>query len=81
VFGLSAALFGLGAAALLLFAIVAPGADQHNGFKIAIAFVISQTYILARVACRCATLGAQADLATKLWPARFQRTSISSTTP
>jgi hypothetical protein len=66
VFGLSAALLGLGLGFLLLYAVIAPGADQHNGFKIGIAFLISQTYVLGRVALRCVGIAAQAELATSL---------------
>ena len=66
VFGLSAALLGLGLGLLLLYAVIAPGADQHNGFKIGIAFLISQTYVLGRVALRCVGIAAQTDLATSL---------------
>jgi hypothetical protein len=66
VYGLSAAVLALGVGLLLLYAIVAPGAGQHNGFKIAIAFAISQTYILGRVALRCVGIAAQAELATVL---------------
>jgi hypothetical protein len=65
-FGLSAALLGLGLGFLLLYAVIAPGADQHNGFKIGIAFVLSQTYVLGRVALRCVGIAAQAELATSL---------------
>jgi hypothetical protein len=66
VYGLSAALLALGLGFVLLYAIVAPGADQHNGFKIAIAFCISQTYILGRVALRCVGIAAQTQLASTL---------------
>jgi hypothetical protein len=65
-FGLSAALLGLALGFLLLYAVIAPGADQHNGFKIGIAFVLSQTYVLGRVALRCVGIAAQAELATSL---------------
>jgi hypothetical protein len=66
VYGLSAGLLGLGLGFLLLYAVIAPGAGQHNGFKIGIAFVLSQTYVLGRVALRCLGIAAQAELATSL---------------
>jgi hypothetical protein len=66
VYGLSAALFALGVGLVLAYAVVAPGADQHNGFKVGIAFVISQTYIFGRVAMRCLGIAAQVELAATL---------------
>jgi hypothetical protein len=66
VYGLSAALLALGVGVVAAYAVVAPGADQHNGFKIGIAFLISQTYILARIALRVLGIAARVRLASAL---------------
>jgi hypothetical protein len=66
VYGLSAAVLGLGLVFLLLYALVAPGADQQSGFAIGMAVLVSQTYVFGRVALRCLGIAAQAELAAML---------------
>lgn len=61
-YGLSAVLFAIGVAVVLGYAVIAPGATQSNGFQLAIAFVISQTYILARITLRTWNLTAATSL-------------------
>ncbi len=65
-YGLSVGLLAAGVGVVLAFAVVAPGADQHNGFKVAIAFLVSQTYILARIALRVLGIAVRVDLASAL---------------
>jgi hypothetical protein len=62
VFGLSLALGMLGALVVFAYRVVAPGAAHSNGFQIGIAFMISQTYVLAKVGLRCLLLASQAKL-------------------
>lgn len=61
-YGLSAVLFGVSVAVVLGYAVVAPGATQSNGFQLSIAFVVSQTYIFARIGLRIWSLAATATL-------------------
>ena len=62
IYGLSALVLGLGAAVVAAYWVFAPGANQHNGLLVAIAFAISQTYVIAKVVLRCLGLAAHARL-------------------
>ncbi|MCX4242199.1 hypothetical protein [Paraliomyxa miuraensis] len=62
VVGIAAILGAIGLALLVLYSFLAPGADQGNPFKILVAFLISQTSVVARVVMRAWGLASEQAL-------------------
>jgi hypothetical protein len=62
VLGVAVILGALGLALLLVSWAIAPGAGHHNGFQILVAFVISQTSVMARVGLRALALASEQAL-------------------
>ncbi|MEM9462265.1 MAG: hypothetical protein AAGF11_49380 [Myxococcota bacterium] len=70
VVGVQLILGAVGLALLLAYWAIAPGADQGNPFKILIAFLISQSSVVARVVMRALTLASEHALWGAVGPGR-----------
>lgn len=62
VYGVSLGIGVIGLGVVGLYGVIAPGPGQSDGFWIAMAFVVSQTYVIARVALRTTGYAAQTAL-------------------